>query len=104
MVDEYAADELYTFIVNDYELYNRMQLPIERNLRRKWDKGTYEERKGIRGWEHLVMAGARKYRIEFPTAGLVFNRQLREHVATEMEEAFRLTMQAEDKRDGKIQN
>ena len=46
-VDSDAVNELDSFIQNDEDLYRRRFMPIISNMKRKMNKGTYDDEKAI---------------------------------------------------------
>lgn len=55
------SDELKLYIENDSELYERVYVPIIKNLSKKKIKGVYDPELAIKGFMYLVVAGAKKY-------------------------------------------
>lgn len=60
-----AAKELALFITNDEQLYVSGILPAVKNLRKKVDKGTYQDDLALKLWFLVASAGAQKYAKEF---------------------------------------
>lgn len=84
-------EELRLFIDNDYQLYKSMHTPILKNLKKKKDKKTYNTMGGVRAFQHLVNAGAKKYARENAQASewnKIFSVQDRLAVARELEKDF----------------
>lgn len=97
-MDEHAITELDLYITNDGDLYRRMTQRIEKNMRRKWDKGTYSQELAVKGWMHLVDEGARLYVKEFcgandPKPFSVFPKAERTELAKRFEARFRAEME-----------
>ena len=65
--DSDAVNELDSYIMNNEELYRRRFMPIIENLRRKMNKGIYDDKLAIKLWMYLVDNAARKYVQEFGT-------------------------------------
>jgi hypothetical protein len=85
------ARELLLFIENDGDLYRQRIVPIQKNLKRKMDKGIYEPEKAIKLWMYLVQDGAKKYQKEFGNNkrfGSMFSKQDKEQVAKELAEQY----------------
>ena len=59
------ATELKLFCENDGALYRQQRQPIEKNLKRKIAKGTFDRTKSVKAWEHLATSCAQKYAREF---------------------------------------
>ena len=57
--DQHAIRELGLFIENDSQLYHSQQLPIEKNLKIKGMKGTYDPRLAVKLWSYLIESGRR---------------------------------------------
>lgn len=92
-MDTDAITELDLYITNDGNLYRSMTQSIEKNMRRKHEKGTYSQELAVKGWMHLVDAGARQYIREF-CGGVskisdVFPIAERRELAKQFEERFR---------------
>lgn len=93
-----GARELELYIINDGELYNRHTKPVLKNLRRRMARGDYDSEKAIDLWEHLALAGAKKYHKEFGSPGFDWHelfpkserrevaRGLADHYENELEE------------------
>ena len=79
------ARELSLYIINDSQLYRQRALPIIKNMRRKIDKGIYNERLAIKQWMYLVDDGAKKYIKEHGSPGdnwnVIFPKRVRLEVA-----------------------
>lgn len=73
--DEVSAEatELYFYSINDGDLYRQQREPIEKNLQRKWDKGTYDPDKAAKLWFYFANTAAKKYHAEFCGNGKWFN-------------------------------
>jgi hypothetical protein len=85
------ARELLLYIENDGDLYRQRIVPIQKNLKRKMDKGIYEPEKAIKLWMYLVQDGAKKYQKEFGNSkrfGSMFSKQDKEQVAKELAEQY----------------
>lgn len=85
--DTALARDLQIFIDNDGDLYRQQTLPIQKNLSRKWQKGTYDSSKAPKIWEYLVESGAKKYHKDAHASGKwyqMFPPALRRAVAKDM--------------------
>ena len=85
-VDEHAAQDLRLFIDHDGELYRQRRIPIERNLTKKWKKGTFDAARATDAYMYLVEAGAKKYAKEFASPSdwnKIFTKATRDYVADE---------------------
>lgn len=86
------ARELQLYIVNDGELYKGKAKAIIANLKKKYEKGTYDEEKAIKGWGYLAEDGAKKYHKEFGSGGswsALFPKAVRNEVAKELEAYYK---------------
>jgi len=82
--DNHAATELFNYIKNSRELYDRQYIPIIKNLLRKIKKGTYDAEKSVKLWKYIVDNGAKLYAKEFAAAAdwnRIFNIGTRNAVA-----------------------
>jgi hypothetical protein len=59
MSDE--AHELVLFGENDGDLYNQRTVPIQKNLTKKWDKGTYDHDLAVKLWKYWADDAAMRY-------------------------------------------
>lgn len=94
-MDQHAITELDIYITNDGDLYRSMTQYIEKNMRRKWEKGVYSKDRAVKGWLHLAVAGAKAYHAEFCGPGNwyeTFPPDVRLEVAKRFEERFRAEM------------
>jgi hypothetical protein len=87
------ADELKLYIDNDGQLYRQQTDPIQKNLCRRYKKGTYDFRKSVKLFEYLAISGAKKYHKEFGSRGQrwfdMFNVATRKRVAKELAKDFK---------------
>ena len=87
-----AARELKLFIENDSNLYRQMRSPIEENLYKKAQRGTYDSAKARKAWLNLANRGAQVYTKENGGSGYAsygsFSPQVRRSVAAEMAQEF----------------
>ncbi len=60
--------ELKLFIDNDGDLYRRQTAPIQKNLTKKFVKGTYNHKLAVKLWKYLADNGAKKYAKDFSLA------------------------------------
>lgn len=72
--------ELVLYAENDGDLYRQRRQPIEKNLQRKFDKGTYVADKAVKLWRYFADDAAKKYVKEW---GGVFSVADRNAVALE---------------------
>lgn len=96
--DNHAADELYMFIKNDGNLYNRWLVPIRKNLSKKWKKGSYNPELAVKAYIPLTAESAKKYAKEIegvePSRGLkMFSPSVRREVAKTLEQHWRHEME-----------
>lgn len=61
----HESRELELYTTNDSDLYRQRQLPIQKNLTKKYEKGTYDHVKAVTLWMYLIDDGAKKYCKEF---------------------------------------
>jgi hypothetical protein len=64
-MDPHAATELELFVENDGDLHRQMTTPIHKNLATKKARGEYQHDLAVKGFMHLMEAGAKKYAKEF---------------------------------------
>jgi hypothetical protein len=62
---EHEARELLLTCENDGDLYRQQVQPIEKNLKRKMEKGIYDHEKSKKLWMYLADNCARKYAKEY---------------------------------------
>jgi hypothetical protein len=94
-VDYVAATELALYADNDYQLYQQQREPIEKNLLKKWQKGTYDSKKAVKLWSYLMESAAKKYHKEFGGSGKwydMFNVPTRMAAAKEAAELYESTL------------
>lgn len=65
--------ELKLFIDSDGDLYRQIKGPIEKNLTKKFVKGTYNHKLAVKAWKYLADEGAKKYAKDF-SIGSDWNR------------------------------
>ena len=89
-VDEYALNELETYIENESELYEQ-KVHILKNMARKIQKGTYDSDFAVKSWLHWVDLGAKRYLKEIES-DIKFPKELRVVLARQVaqEEAKRI--------------
>jgi hypothetical protein len=89
------ARELQLYIENDGELYTQRQVPIQKNLSRKFKNGTYDSEKAVKLWMYLVEDGARKYKKDFGSDGdYIFTKEHKLEVAKAMRDDWEEEMKA----------
>lgn len=90
---EHEARELQLFCENDGDLYRQQVQPIEKNLKRKMEKGIYDHEKSKKLWGYLADNCARKYAKEFSYSSVpwhkVFSTADRREVAKNFADSFR---------------
>ena len=67
--DSDAINELDSYIMNNEDLYRRRFMPIIENLKRKMQKGIYDDKLAIKLWMYLIDDAAREYVKEFGDDG-----------------------------------
>lgn len=82
---EYAR-EIALFAVNTGSLYQQRALPIMANLRRKIEKGTYDETLALKAWQYLADDAAKLYAKEYGCQ--VVNKATRAVVAAEIADHY----------------
>lgn len=85
------AEDLFDSIETDGELYRRFFEPIAKNMSKMWKKGTYDSRKAVKGWLHLVTEGAKRFaKSDYPDQkwDVVFPKALRMEVADMFRQKF----------------
>jgi len=85
--NDIASRELLIYVENDGVLYERMKLPIVRNLLKKMKKGTYDPSLAPKAWLPLLEVAAKKYAKEFGVGSdwsISFSAATRRQAAQEM--------------------
>jgi len=85
--DKHAAHELVLYAENDGDLYRQQKRPIELNLLRKKQKGTYRSDLSEKLWFYFATTAAKKYVKEFGSPGdmqYVFTAETRRMAAHQM--------------------
>nr|DAZ42731.1 MAG TPA: hypothetical protein [Caudoviricetes sp.] len=88
--DESKELELYT--TNNGGLYRQMITPIINNLRKKYQRGTYDADKAVDLWYNVATEGAKLYNKEFGSDSQwsrLFNVQCRYTVAVNLESYYK---------------
>lgn len=96
VADPVAARELFLYITNDGDLYERNISLVLKNLQKKIAKGNYDPKKALKLWGYSAEWGAQKYARDFGgTWHSMFNASTRREVAKQLadyyEEALRET-------------
>lgn len=93
--DEQAATELVLFIENESDLSpdgpKGQGRSVLVNALRKWRKGTYDPALGVKLFEYLAEAGAKRYAKEFSVGtdwSAIFNPATRHEAARQLEASF----------------
>jgi len=89
--------ELRLFIDNDGTLYRQTTVPIQKNLTKKFVKGTYNHTKAVKLWKYLADAGAKKYSKDHSDGkdwNTMFTVADRKAVAKELADAWLAELQA----------
>jgi hypothetical protein len=63
--DRQLVFELEQYIYNDGTLYRQTRRPLELNYARKMVKGEFNKELAVKGIEHLVVEGIKRYEKEF---------------------------------------
>lgn len=90
-LDEVSAKELYLWIENDGDLYNRQYVPIIKNLVAKKAEAVYDHTLAAKLFGYLVESGAKRYEgggrdsHHFP---VYFPKKVRDAVAEELRDHF----------------
>ena len=63
-MDNYGANELFLYSVNEARLYKSIKAHIL-NLRAKSRKGIYDHAKAAKAWKYVVDEGNRLYKADF---------------------------------------
>lgn len=88
--DESRELELYT--TNNGDLYRQMITPIINNLRKKYQRGTYDAGKAVDLWYNVATEGAKRYNKEFGSDSQwnrLFNVRCRYTVAVNLESYYK---------------
>jgi len=84
--------ELQLFCENDGELYRQQVQPIEKNLTKRMQKGTYDHTKAVKLWGYLAENCAKKYAKQFADGRdwhKMFSTADRREVAKAFADSFR---------------
>lgn len=91
IIDKTAAVELELYTEDTRAIYDRHTMPTINNLRRKYQRGTYDKEKAVKAWEYVAEAAAKLYCKEFATPSAwhtVFNAATRRAVAATLESVY----------------
>jgi hypothetical protein len=87
---EDRADDLVLWIENDGDLYRQQHVPIQKNLRAKMARGTYDSDKAVKLFMYLVENGAKHY-VRDTNGGkwhVAFPKSTREIAARELRDRY----------------
>lgn len=91
-IDSEAARELFLYMQNDEETWDRRKPQYDKNLLRKVKKGVYNSEASAKLWLYLVDEAAKKYVQTMGSSGArvdsLFNLQTRKFVAAKLVEMF----------------
>lgn len=96
-LDPIAAHELYLYIMNTRDVYDRAYIPMAKSVAKKIKRGQFDEQKALKALENVADYAAREYTYEFDTGRRefgVFNKATRQAAALEALPSF-----LEDARD-----
>ena len=93
--DDDMVYELKVYIENDAQLYRQRTRPVQVNLEKKWQKGTYDHAQAPKLWLYLVNDGAKKYVKEHGSPGMKVDVATRKKVAQEMADEWQVEMEAQ---------
>ena len=82
-----AARELYLYATNNSTVYNRRIAAIEKNLKKKLDRGVYDHEKAATAFYYAADEASRLYNIDF---GYAFSVTDRYTAAVDMADDFLL--------------
>lgn len=86
---EIESDELVLYTENDGQLYERVFMPIIKNLTKKKKNNTYDSESAIKAFAYLAEEGAKKYAKDFGgTWNTMFDVSTRKQVATDFRDKF----------------
>ena len=91
--DDDMVYELKVYIENDAQLYRQRTRPVQVNLEKKWQKGTYNHAQAPKLWLYLVNDAAKKYAKENRTGPI--DVATRKKVAQEMADDWQIEMDAQ---------
>lgn len=94
-VDRAMVDELKMFIENDAQLYRQRTRPVQVNLEKKWQKGTYNHAQAPKLWMYLVNDGAKQYIKQYATPDMKIDVATRKQVAQELADEWQDEMEAQ---------
>jgi len=99
-VDKQAVKELILYADNDGDLHKRQFVPILKNLKKKWDKGQFDEKKAVKAFLNFADEAAKKYVKEHGAPGDkvkdIFPKKVREAAAEEWAERFKEQVENDD--------
>ncbi len=101
-VDTDAVDQLVLYAENDGMLYDTSTVPVQKNLTRKWKKGTYQHELAIKLWKYHADRAAKKYAEEF--GGPVMSPDVRRAAAKEFADSWHEELKAGNMHEGKYKN
>lgn len=90
IVDFAAAKELVLYAENTRKIYD-LSIQVIANLRKKFQKGTYNAEKAVKAFEHIAEYAAKEYAREFSEPSewyIIFNAATRRKAAKELLEGY----------------
>lgn len=84
-VNSHEAEELYLCTIHNGDCRNRIKA-VYTNLKKKWDKGTYDSDRAIEAWYYVAEGEAQVYNRDF---GYKFTVTEKWSAALKLEEHFR---------------
>lgn len=84
-LDPIAAHELYLYMMNTREVYDRAYVPFAKSVAKKIKRGQFDEKKALKALENVADFAARDYNWEFERErGYgIFNKATRQAAALE---------------------
>jgi hypothetical protein len=101
-VDHDMVRDLVLYADNDGDLYRQSTAPVQKNLSKKWVKGTYNHDLAIKLWKYHADRAAKKYAQEF--GGGVASPAVRKAAAKEFADAWHAELEAGNLHEGKYKN
>jgi len=86
-----SKNELEIYALNDGDLNNQMRVPLQKQLLKQWNNGTYNIELAVKGWENFANLAAKKY-----NKYQVFSPSERRAAAISMERVYRDQLKIEN--------
>lgn len=93
----YDADELQLYADNTAHIYFGPRASVDRNLRRKRERGTYDHSRAVKAWIYVANEAARAYREELDPSAR-FPRVERRKAAQAMADEWLAEVEIEERK------